>query len=140
LFFDACREEPTVFTEAIIGAIMNGLCPHQAEAVVEKTDKGTYGQQGRDWVRVKFWYFREDPRGFGKDCVPEFTRKPAAHLLGWASKGFYSSSGSRRVLSPRLLRVAKAYRRSRREFRQRARKVHKFDHYFDAWRFLFQFI
>src|SRR2546426_277778 len=36
LFFDACREEPTVHTEAIITAIMNGLCPHKTEALFDE--------------------------------------------------------------------------------------------------------
>src|SRR5690349_17213517 len=81
LFFDACREEPTVFTEAIIAAIMNGLCPHKTAAIVEKSRLGAWhsdAQEGHDWATVKFWYFRESRARFGSDSVPEFTRKPAA--------------------------------------------------------------
>src|SRR5262245_38463275 len=81
LFFDACREEPTGYTEPIIAAIMKGLCPHKTTAIFEKTRTAQYGQQGHDWAHVKFWYFREEA-GFGKDSVPEFTRKPAPFYLG----------------------------------------------------------
>src|SRR5262249_15488315 len=82
LFFDACREEPTIHTEPIIAAIMNGLCPHKTAAIFEKTPPARYENQSRDRTSVKFWYLREDARGFGTDSVPEFTSKPAPYFLG----------------------------------------------------------
>src|SRR2546423_4950359 len=81
LFFDVCREEPTVYTEAIITAITKGLCPHKTVAVFEKTPTEGYGHEP-DGPTVKFWYLREDARGFGTDSVPELTRKPAPFFLG----------------------------------------------------------
>src|SRR5215475_97477 len=82
LFFDVCREEPTTYTEPLIAAITTGLCPHRSAGIFEKTRAGLSGREGRDWARVKFWYLREDARGFGKDSIPEFTRKPAPFYLG----------------------------------------------------------
>jgi hypothetical protein len=139
LFFDVCREEPTTYTEAIIAAIMEGLCPHKTSAIFEKTRAGTGGQAGRDWSRVKVWYLRQDAAGFGKDSVPEFTRKPAAYFLG--QRMTYDAGypvGTKTFLTP----IAHSYGGwgALKRFRRRAWKVHKFDHYFDAWRFLFQFI
>ena len=43
LFFDVCREEPTISTEAIIEAIMNGLCPHKIVVVKDLTRRGAWG-------------------------------------------------------------------------------------------------
>jgi hypothetical protein len=139
LFFDVCREEPTVYTEAIIAAITNGLCPHRSAAIFEKTRSGLYGQEGRDWARVKFWYLREDRKGFGKDSVPEFTRKPAPFLLGERVRECNPVRvGTHAILIPIVHAPSRWALRS--QYPKGAWKVHKFDHYFDAWRFLFQFV
>jgi hypothetical protein len=137
LFFDACREEPTVYTEAIIAAIMNGLCPHKAEAIYEKTRDEHYGE-GFSGPSVKFWYLRES-KGFGTDSVPELTRQPAAYFLGEQTRRRWRELPVTKTV---LMPIALAYGgwSSKKQFRRRAWKVHKFDHYFDAWRFLFQFI
>ena len=46
LFFDVCREDPTQYTEAIIAAIMNGLCPQKIVACTELTKTGFAGEEG----------------------------------------------------------------------------------------------
>lgn len=141
LFFDACREEPTAFTEAIIAAIMNGLCPHKTTAIFEKTSTGYFGwgaQEGRDWAAAKFWYLRESRTGFGKDSVPEFTRKPAPFFLGQRTQWTGGIGNvSHRVLRP----IIQSYQWGTwSDFRRRAWKVHRFTHPYDGWRFLFQFM
>ena len=74
LFFDVCCEDPTQYTEAIIAAIMNGLCPQKIVACTELTKTGYDGEEGVDWGRRKFWYLREGKKKtFGIDSVPEFT-------------------------------------------------------------------
>jgi hypothetical protein len=137
LFFDVCREEPTAFTEAIIAAIMNGLCPHRTTATFIKTLAGKAGKEGRDWVAGTYWYFREDAaRGFfGRDRVPEFTRKPAAYYLReWS---YYLGVP---IPGREIIPITLSHRAWPRDVRKRAWKIHKFNHPFDAWRFLFQFV
>lgn len=142
LFFDVCREEPTAHTEAIITAITNGLCPHKSEAIIDMTPDVWYERASRPKPpSAKFWYLREHAGGFGKDTVPEFVRQPAPYFLGEREKPrawYEPPTGMETVLVP----IAWCYggRTPRKQFRRRAWKVHKFEHYFDAWRFLFQFI
>jgi len=139
LFFDVCREEPTTYTEPLIEAITTGLCPHRSAAIFEKTRTGLSGHEGRDWSNLKFWYLREDVKGFGKDSVPEFTRKPAPYYLGEREVYRWGHPVDTRTV---LMPIAHSYGGwgTKKQFRRHAWKVHKFDHYFDAWRFLFQFI
>jgi hypothetical protein len=135
LFFDICREQPSPYTEPIITAIMNGLCPHKDKAIKRVTWRGAGGQQGVDWKYVKFWYLRENKKGFGPNSVPEFTRKPATHFFlraGRIPEEYYSG--------PILVPMAETFTPYQRRFRERSWKVHKFDNFLQGWRFLFQFM
>jgi hypothetical protein len=145
LFFDVCREDPTQYTEAIIAAIMNGLCPHKIVGYGELTRTGFAGEEGVDWGRKKFWYWREGRKKvFGIDSVPEFTRQPAAYYLGELRWRWVYVQNENRPPQPVFMPInAPAYRGYSKVYFQRRQgswKVHKFDHPYDAWRFLFQFI
>jgi hypothetical protein len=143
LFFDVCREDPTQYTEAIIEAIMNGLCPQKIVACAELTKAGFDGEDGVDWRRQKFWYWREGrKKKFGIDSLPELTSRPARHYLDelrW--RGAYGQVVSRPP-QPVFVPIHKPYFRSNKVYPtgRPGWKVHKFDHPYDAWRFLFQFV
>src|SRR5262249_62127872 len=121
LFFDVCREDPTQYTEAIITAIMNGLCPHKVVACAKLTTTGFDGEEGVDWGRRKFWYWREGrTKKFGIDSLPEFTGHPPRHYLG--EKRWFSRSPQLRPPQPIFIPIDVRYGYRRGE------GVHKFDH------------
>jgi len=90
VFFDMCRDEPGPHTEAVIAAIMAGLCPRKATVI----RSGIEPWQGRavEKPAEKVWYFRAGSafaaaRWSVPDPLSEFTHFLAKASAPWQPGG-----------------------------------------------------
>ena len=130
VFFDMCRDEETPHTEAVIAAIMAGLCPlkktvHRGGMLNwEEAEAGT-GQE-------KLWLFPTGAhRGRQGFPVSESLLPPGHYLVGdiWRAAGIFH-----------LIPAEKAEGHVRWLRRRRAVGVHAFKHPAHAWAFLLSFL
>jgi len=74
IYFDMLRDEPTVYTERIISSIEKGLCPEKGNSIVYLDARfnrsWTEWQEGRDFRRYDFWFFRSG-KDFSGDTLPD---------------------------------------------------------------------
>ena len=125
VFFDMCRDEPTQHTEAVIAAIMAGLCPRKM--VVQDVPTPSFRGEPEP-VKEKVWLFRTGPAFDGKaGTVLDWVAEPK-HLLGNFS---YDGRGPWFCVP-----VEVDEDRRTQWMRRRAASVHAFKHPAHAWAFL----
>lgn len=139
-FIDMCQEEHhNKWTDSLLTAIKNGLCPQIANNPYNITKKGMYATDSRygvDWDVRKVWYFIAG-KEFSATTVPSFLIHPPDYIVGVQNQ--FSRTPhmyTTKIGTPRwdwpygLMRIRKKDQQC----------AYVFDHVTKAWKFLLNWL